>query len=100
VPAILTEVGEDEEGVGVFGLQAGDDGAFRGQEEAVGVQLGVDDLEALIITGPGEEDGILGEQGSLVLGPLPTGNGLADTFVVQLRPEEPLEGIEAVESPE
>jgi hypothetical protein len=70
VPAILVAVGEDEQGVGVLSLQPGDDGTLGGQEEAGRVEAGVDDLEAVVVTGSGEEDRIPGEQASLALGPL------------------------------
>ena len=61
VPVRLIAVAEDEQGVGVITQETRDDGSFSRQEQTVGVEMGVDDMESAVRSAGCKKDWIVGE---------------------------------------
>ena len=78
--------------------QTRDDGTLGGQEEAVGVETGINEVKIGIFSARREQKRVLGGGGLRAPGPVAAGDDVVLAVVVQFRPEEFLEGLDAVKA--
>lgn len=95
MPVVLGRIGEKEKRVRVILEKEGDGAALLAERQRIRCQAGVDDAEAAILAGAGEEERILTQGIGDRLRPAAGGEGLIDALVIEFRLEQVFERFEA-----
>ena len=94
VPLLPGGVGNDKQGVGAVPQEPGNDRPLQPEQQLVGLEPSVDDLEGVILAAAGKQQRVVGQGIGGRLAPSPPRKRLVHRLVVQFLPKQLLQRVE------